>query len=399
MDFIEVNKYIDELRSSGYTWQEVCDACNIKYAKEYGEAKWRKPYMAWRATIDDVLQDDNNELLDKELERIARARLRLDIVRKTTNAQKSVIEDFTKRESLYELFNEKAVHITKSLSPKLDRVKLTKNDLEKNYVFVRTDSHYNGNQDLDFEFAETFELIRQKKEQYGFNKIVFAELGDTIEGATLRPSQMMAITKGIVDQALIVSRYYIEFLNKLANELEINIDFIIVESSNHTEIRQFGASRSELPMEDMMKVISDHIQLGTCHNKRINTISAPRIITDINGISYLFEHGHNVKNIKTHIKDIESFNNCKIDYGYTGHTHSYNSIDLVYMDDKGFNKNMTVVGHSNTQDDDFAQRLLLSSAPSIHFSIDTLEGKEHQENLILKESVKNEIRKKIRTKY
>lgn len=33
MDFIEVNKYIDELRSAGYTWQEVCDACNIKYEK------------------------------------------------------------------------------------------------------------------------------------------------------------------------------------------------------------------------------------------------------------------------------------------------------------------------------------------------------------------------------
>lgn len=355
--------------------------------------------MAWRATIDDVLQDDNNELLEKELQRIARAKLRLDTVRKITNAQKSIVEDYTKKESLYELFNERATHLTKSLSPKLDRVNLNKNDLQKNYVFIRTDSHYNGNQDLDLEFSETLELIKRKKQQYGFNKIVFAELGDTIEGATLRPSQMMAITKGIVDQALIVSRYYIEFLNKMADELKINIDFIIVESSNHTEIRQFGASRSELPMEDMMKVIADHIKLGTCMNKRINIISAPRIITEINGMSYLFEHGHNIKNIKTHIKDIESFNNCKIDYGYSGHTHAFNSIDIVYMDDKGYNKNMTVVGHSNTQDDDFAQRLLLSSAPSIHFSIDTNEGKEHQENLILKESVKNEIRKKTRTKY
>ena len=388
IDFIEVNKYIDELRSAGYTWLEVCEACNKKYNKDYGEAKWRKPYQAWRLTVDDVLQDENNDLLEREIERLARAKVRLDINRKVLNAQKSIIDQEVKKESLYELFNEKAVDMLKALSPKLEKVKLTKNDTQKNYVFARTDSHFNGEQDLNVEFGEMFELIKEKQKQYGFNKIVFTELGDTIEGATLRPSQLMAIKLGIVDQALVVSRYYIDFLNKLANELNINIDFVIVESSNHTELRQFGASRSELPMEDMMKVIADQIKLGTHQNKRINVISAPRVLTEINGMSYLFEHGHNIKNIKTHIRDLETYHSTQIDYGYTGHTHSYNSIDLVYMDNRGFNKNITVVGHSNTNDDEFAQRLLLSSAPSIHFCIDTLEGKEHQENLILKESIK-----------
>jgi hypothetical protein len=386
MDFIETNKYIDELRSAGHTWNEVCDDCNTKYGKEYGEAKWRKPYMAWRATIDDVLQDESNIIIEKELERLARAKTRLEINRKVLNAQKQVIDSEVKKETNYELFNLEAVNLLKSLSPKLTPLKLNRTTIDKNFVFVHTDGHYNGTQDLDIHFSEIKELILEQQRLYDFKEIVFAELGDTIEGATMRPSQLMSITQGIVSQALTVARYYTEFLNNLSEYM--NINFIIVESSNHTEIRQFGASRSELPEEDLMRVIAEQIKLGTSKNQRINVLSAPRILTEINGIDYLFEHGHNIKNKKTHIKDIESFTNCNIDYAYSGHTHGYETFDTVYVESKGFNKNFTTVGHSNTAKDDFANKLLLSSAPAIHFSIDTNKGKEHQENLILRESLK-----------
>jgi hypothetical protein len=55
---------------------------------------------------------------------------------------------------------------------------------------------------------------------------------------------------------------------------------------------------------------------------------------------------------------------------------------------------MTVVGHSNTSDDDYAARLQLSSAPSIHFAIDSAsEGKISSRDLILKQSMKKVLKK------
>ena len=106
MDFIEVNKYIDELRLSGHTWEEVNDICNKKYGKTRNKDTWRKPYEAWKATVNDILNDTDNELFEREIERIARAKTRLDINRQVLNAQQTIINDEVRKESKYELFNE-----------------------------------------------------------------------------------------------------------------------------------------------------------------------------------------------------------------------------------------------------------------------------------------------------
>ena len=388
MEFIQVQKFIDELRSSGYTWEQVKDACNEKYKKNYGEAKWRKPYQAWRLTVDDVLEDESNELLEQELKRIARAKTRLEINRKIVNAQKYELHQLENKEMLHELYNEETLQMLKSLSPNLKKVKVGKQKEKKNYVFAKSDGHYNGHQNLDVEFNELIEIIAKKQEEHGFGEIIFAELGDTIDGASLRTSQLMAIKKGMVEQANVVARYYIEFLNLITQELNINVKFLCVESSNHTQLRQLGTGRSEMPMEDLMYVIAEQIRLGTQNNDRVEVISAPRIIKNINGINYLFEHGHDIKNKDKHISEIETHYDVDIDYGFAGHFHSFYSRDLSFRGKHFRNRNMTFISHSNALDDDFANRLLLSSAPSIHFSIDTLNG-QTKENIILKKTIEH----------
>ena len=167
---------------------------------------------------------------------------------------------------------------------------------------MRSDGHYNGNQDLNLEFSEFYTIISDKKDEYGFDEIVIAELGDTIEGTSLRPSQLLAVKNGMVEQAMVVSNYYIDFLNTVTADLNIKVKFLIVESSNHTQLRSLGTGRSELPMEDLMVLIAELIKAGTRNNPLVEIISAPIIVTEINGISYIFEHGHDAPKIDNYLE-------------------------------------------------------------------------------------------------
>lgn len=389
IDFIESCKYIDELRSAGLTWDEVTIECNKKYGVEYSESKWRKPYDSWRKTIDDVLNDDDNELFEREYKKLVKAQTRLEIERQKINAKKAVLRHTVKQNATYELFNEEVSKSIEELSPNLSKVDVKVEDdvLEiRNFVFGRSDGHYDGNQDLGIEFREIIDLIAKYKKIYKFKEIIFIEGGDAIDGATLRPSQLLAIREGIVEQAGTLGRYYVEFLNTLTRELKINVKFCIVESSNHTQLRTFGSGRSELPMEDMMKVVADYVKLGTSNNKRVEVISAPRIIVTINGLNYLIEHGHDIKNKNKHIQEIETYYGITIHYAYFGHWHSYKSEKIVWMEKEGFDKHATFFPHSDVNQDDYAEGMLLKLCPSIYFGIDSNEGKLMESTLPLKKS-------------
>ena len=102
----------------------------------------------------------------------------------------------------------------------------------------------------------------------------------------------------------------------------------------------------------------------------------------------MFEHGHDINNKNTHIQTIESFNRVNIDYAYIGHFHNYKTEDLHEIPGQFRDKNVTFIPHSNVNSNTYEDRHLWSSVPAIHFSIDSLEGKKHQENLTLVESYK-----------
>lgn len=402
MDFVEINEYIDELVNQGLTWKEIGEICNEKYNKEYTESKWRKPYQIWRKTVDSVIYDDTNKIVEQELKRIARAKTRLDINRQVINQQRSMLNDEVKAQSIIEMYNLELLENLKK-DVVLDKFNLSNNinkkDIKDNYVFIKSDGHYNGAQDLNVEFSEVFEIISNKQKEYGFNKIVFAELGDTIEGASLRNSQLMAIKKGMVEQAVDIARYYIEFLTLLTTELKLSVKFLIVESSNHTQLRQLSTGRSELPMEDLMVLISELIRVGVSNNPNIELISAPVIQTEINGISYIMEHGHDAGNVDKYLEKVESYYNKHFQYAYMGHFHKYNSMDVYEIDGAFTNKNVTIVPHSCVNSDTFSDTRRLSSVPAIHFSIDGKKGKKHQENIVLEKSYKKALdREKEKTK-
>ena len=56
-------------------------------------------------------------------------------------------------------------------------------------------------------------------------------------------------------------------------DLNIKVKFLIVESSNHTQLRSLGTG-SELPMEDLMVLIAELIKAGTRNNPLVEIISA-----------------------------------------------------------------------------------------------------------------------------
>lgn len=400
IDFIEVNEYIDELVNSGLTWREIGELCNLKYGKEYTESKWRKPYQIWRKTVDSVIYSNSEKILEQELKRIANAKRRLDINRQIINQERFLLNEDIKNASLVEMFNNEFLRALQRRTH-LDRLPYQKDENgskngingRNNHVFIRSDGHYNGEQDLALEFSEIYSIIADKKEEYGFDEIVFAELGDTIEGASLRPSQLLALRKGMVSQSMDVVTMYVEFLNKLTRDLQLRVKFLIVESSNHTQLRQLGTGRSELPMEDLMVLISELIQVGVKDNPNIDIVSAPIIITEINNISYIMEHGHESPKKEQYFQKMESYYNKHFQYAYMGHFHNYCSMDIYEIEEQMMNKNLTIVPHSCTIPNDYEKVRRWSSVPAIHYSIDTLKGKKHQENIVLRQSYQKMVEK------
>jgi len=398
MDFVEVNEYIDELVNQGLTWREIGELCNEKYKKEYSESKWRKPYQIWRKTVDSVIYAESDKIVEQELKRIARAKMRLDINKQIISQERALLNEDVRNATLVEMFNDELLSVLRDKTH-LDRLVIpNSHKTPENYVFVRSDGHYNGHQDLGLEFSEIYSIIANKKDEYGFNEIVLCELGDTIDGASLRTSQLMALRKGMVHQAMDIAKYYVELLNAITRDLKIKVKFLIVESSNHTQLRQLGTGRSELPMEDLMVMISELIQVGVKDNPNVELISAPVIMTKINNISYIMEHGHDASK-DDYFQKVESYYNKQFQYAYMGHWHNYNSKDIFEIDELMTNKNLTIVPHSCTVPSTLEETRRLSSVPAIHFSIDSKEGKKHQENIVLKKSYKRMLRKMEEEKY
>ena len=394
IDLIEVNKYIDELVKEGLSWNEIGEMCNNKYDVSYSESKWRKPYSMWRKTVDAIMHSGESIIAEDELARIARAKTRLDFNRQLIQQQRSLLNEETRNAGLVHIFNDTLQSVLEAkgnigyIDPPKSETPPETSKKGINYVFVRSDGHYNGNQDLDLEFSEFYTIISDKKDEYNFDEIVIAELGDTIEGASLRPSQLLAVKRGMVEQAMVVSNYYIDFLNTVTADLNIKVKFLIVESSNHTQLRSLGTGRSELPMEDLMVLIAELIKAGTRNNPLVEIISAPIIVTEINGISYIFEHGHDAPKINNYLEKRESYYNKSFDFSYIGHFHHYFSKDIYEIKESMYNKNVTFVPHSCTIPGNFEKVKHLSSVPAIHFSIDSTEGKLRQENIVLKRSYK-----------
>lgn len=365
-------RLIHELRQQGIEWDVVHDTVGSADVD-------RKAYYGYLMGLEDSSDEDLVKHA-KTLQAIRKSRKVLGIERSINNVQ---IKQLAERELFDAQLQEAILSDRKEIVRSKIRTKEDISDLDHARLVTISDYHYDG----DFEqMVKDFQIIEDKiiKEilKNELTHIYLAELGDLIDGATLRTSQLMKIRKGMVSQIIEASRIYTRLIENLLEYVDIT--FIILESSNHTQIRNLGTKQNEIPEEDMMRVFSEYMQTAFKKQRGITIISGADLFLDILGFTFYFGHGHLIRGKSGYLEKLQSDRNVMIDYGFFGHFHHTRQIDLHstgYYDKKVF----YVPSADRRDKSDYEKDNNLSSMPAIgYYEFDSEDGHTLTKKILLK---------------
>lgn len=324
---------IEGMRIEGKTWEEIKERLNEELGVDYDESAYRKPYTTYKSGLTEGTTDI--EALET-LQRIEIEKKKIGMLRGANN-------EITRDLALRELYQEQIIEAIDNL-PSIrygDNVNIKETDNENEYLVVLSDLHYDGyfdiKQILDFVLNKLISFVKETQ----VHKLTIVELGDTIEGASLRPSQLRAIKTGMVSQVIEVSEHYVQFLSTLQHKTNTIIDFHVVTSSNHTQIRPLNTKRNELPDEDLMRVFFKFVQERFRNSVTITVYGDDDLEIELGESKLFLSHGHKYglspSNIERVSKDISMYNGVIYDYFFYGHYHQYQErpIDKAKWSKKG----------------------------------------------------------------
>lgn len=202
---------------------------------------------------------------------------------------------------------------------------------ERAYVLGISDIHYGkifesvNNQYSEETFRQRMAILMSNvietcsKEQV--SRLTIINLGDSVEGMALRISQLQHLEMGFMDMVIRFSRFMVQWLSELSAYVEI--DYHHVPSANHTEIRPLGTKAGQFPREDVERVIQAYIHDMLSDNPRITVNEYTRDYARFNLFNFICyaKHGHQVRNIKTYMRDLSMLHREFIDYLFIGHYH------------------------------------------------------------------------------
>ena len=376
-------------------WSDIAEYCNFNchydslrkalQPKGYGAYeiyKYLKNKMVSENVSDDkILQEYEIKKIELQKEKVKIQSLRLDMNR--------IIRESSRTELLYEEFINTLKEMCNISIPEFKP--LLNQDIKKEYILSFADSHVGkefksitNEYDLDIAYdrfnkllSETIEII----EENNINKLTVLALGDVIEGACLRISQMQQLKIGIVQQTIQFMRFIVSWLNELSKYVEIT--YYQAPYSNHSQIRPFGTKANEFASEDMEKIIFVYIHDILENNPRINIVECKEkyIIFKIFDYNVIASHGHDIRNVDTFLKDVSNKYRIFFDYGFFAHRHSGN----IKVVNEGLTNNCEVINiPSVVGSDDYADQLLVGSkagATLIEFT--ERQGKRKTYDIIL----------------
>lgn len=354
---------IFELYDKGMSWDEIRE-----------ELPWftdtdRKKFYGYKEALDMVGVNGLDERLQKRQQNIRLERKILGYERSINNEQ---IRDLALSQVLQRQLKESLAEIKpinlKDIS-KISIKELNKSHKKFRYIVTTGDLHYSG----DYEetlmlFEELLNSIAFQIEKHDIKHLYLVEVGDIIEGAgNLRPSQAQAVRAGMVTQMSDIMKIYADFVNKLSKMVKLT--FIIVTSSNHTQLRLMGSKQNELVEEDLMILFAQYMQAMFPKLKIIADIEPTLQIGEYN---LLFTHGHTIKGQRQAEKEIQNasiFRNEVIDYLFLGHYHHFRAIDISKGKKKNyfFDKRVFFLPTLDTHMSTFEKDRKLSSVPGYGF--------------------------------
>lgn len=357
------------------TWIQIRDIMNKESNEDFGESKWRKEYhllkkgyeIATKEKIDsdEVLNEYENKRLEVkkevkkvqslnvELNKMLRERGRKELMwdQIKNSIERLPIPDF-QIDNIYPASNEK-VGV------------LAFGDIHWRKVFKSLRNDYNENiakQRMEELLYETLNIVNQQ----GFEHIHIINGADSIEGMSLRISQLQSIQSGFIDQTISFCKFISSWLNELSKY--VRITYHHTPSSNHSEIRPFSSSRGEFPSEDLEKVIMHYVHDVLENNPRIEVTLTQNdfLKIDILGYNVWAIHGHQLKGKKNAIRDLSILHREFIDFLYIAHFHHAGSLTVG----EGLTNDMEIINIPSVMgSDEYSDSLMTGAKAGANFSV------------------------------
>jgi hypothetical protein len=329
----------------------------------------------------EILDELDQKKAELQKEKYKIQSLRLDLMRRS---RKEARRELLTEEFILELKNQKPL-------PYPEFKELQKQDVKKAYVLSFADVHFGK----EFEsvtnqydvgvvydrFNKLFNEILEIVEENKIEKLIVLALGDLLEGALLRISQLQSLKMGIVGQTVEFMRFLVSWLNALSEYVEI--EYYQTQSSNHTQLRNFGSKSNEFADEDMERIIFAYVKDMLKDNKRIRIHEGKDkyLIFKIFHYNVVAYHGHNLKDPYSFLKNASDKYKLFFDYAFLAHRH-HTAIKSV---GEGKSNNCEVINIPSIMGcDEYADNLMTGSkSGAILIEFTEKQGKRKTYDIIL----------------
>lgn len=313
----------------------------------YGEENTRRCFVFFEKFLSILENDEINNIQDEnKLQEILAAKKELEKERKKIQTINLEYNQYVRDISRFELFNEKIKEAINNMPALIfSNTIQDKLDSRKTAVLCISDAH-NGvkinmqtvlNEPINIyspdilkkrlnKLADT--VIKDYKNNFNYKKLIVFDLGDGIQNI-LRLSDIAKLKTGVIDSVLQYAEMISQFLNKIQNELNIQIEFSCL-GGNHSELRLISTGRN-WESENLGKVIREFIALRLKDNQNIKIDPYSDFsFKQIEGINILAIHGDDSKKNINEISYWEQYHNITIDILLMGHFHHQEQISLGY---------------------------------------------------------------------
>lgn len=313
----------------------------------YGEENTRRCFVFFEKFLSILENDEINNIQDEnKLQEILIAKKELEKERKKIQTINLEYNQYVRDISRFELFNEKIKEAVDNMPALIfSNTIQDKFNSKQTAVLCISDAHNGVEINMQTVFNEPINIyspdilkkrlnkladtvIKDYKNNFNYKKLIVFDLGDGIQNI-LRLSDIAKLKTGVIDSVLQYAEMISQFLNKIQNELNIQIEFSCL-GGNHSELRLISTGRN-WESENLGKVIREFIALRLKDNQNIKVDPYSDFsFKQIEGINILAIHGDDSKKNINEISYWEQYHNITIDILLMGHFHHQEQISLGY---------------------------------------------------------------------
>lgn len=313
----------------------------------YREENTRRCFVFFEKFLSILENDEINNIQDEnKLQEILIAKKELEKERKKIQTINLEYNQYVRDISRFELFNEKIKEAIDNMPALIfSNTIQDKFNSKQTAVLCISDAHNGVEINMQTVFNEPINIyspdilkkrlnkladtvIKDYKNNFNYKKLIVFDLGDGIQNI-LRLSDIAKLKTGVIDSVLQYAEMISQFLNKIQNELNIQIEFSCL-GGNHSELRLISTGRN-WESENLGKVIREFIALRLKDNQNIKVDPYSDFsFKQIEGINILAIHGDDSKKNINEISYWEQYHNITIDILLMGHFHHQEQISLGY---------------------------------------------------------------------